>query len=574
MAWDPEDLKYSHEIASQGEKEKANKEDWTEKLVRKEGRKDTRKQRAKLLMDQKANSIADLAWVLEEQNKAREEFLAKLAAHEEDHSNYQRGKITEYYKKSQDGGLEKLDKRIASVTGKLERLLKAREEGAATGAERPSVKARDELITLRRKLIKQRKEMVAAVQAYESAVADATAAAEEQSEKGELAPGEQELTYEVNIDVPEIFRWKPERFGLDAPKRSKDRRWKKVKSLIQDEKLFATEGVKIRWTDIIDSGFAKSWPEDIEHDNMEILGHAPAAPKHSDAEFSQTLAERAVKRYQSVETVKKTVHEVVEVGPNEELGEGVETFEKEDQPGKRFKRVSETIKAPRLMLIGLHGDTTKLAYQVAAAISREGLPTQVVKLSTTDVKYAASLLQMLREHTAQVKVHSARQRLRGERIDLYKEPLHVGGAHGEPLQALNPHAKVIIIKTKRSQNLISDEKRLAPFNDLLDERWYNCTDLAEAYTEGLPAGRLHYKENRSVTDAVNDLWLGEKERQQSVEKLYEKGMPHVDVAFAFKNKFNLLVQEPIKRVRKAQKVASAREVVPEAEGTTLAEASA
>lgn len=212
-----------------------------------------------MLMDQKANSIADLAAVLfaqERQGVEREEGLVKRAEEEAKREKERWVRLEELAKRARDGEVEKLDEQIKQLEAKLAAAKEAVSDEPAKKAEsrEPRLKPEGaEELELKR-LRRQKHELLHAKNQVEKRA------------KGEIPDTAGPDV--VGIKIEKKAPWPPPKYG---PLRKQ--------ALKKEPYLPTTEGVKIQWANIVDAEFAESWPSAVAH---EIMGYFRHQAPHAD----------------------------------------------------------------------------------------------------------------------------------------------------------------------------------------------------------------------------------------------------------------------------------------------------
>lgn len=242
-------------------------------------------------MDQKANSIADLAAVLQEQEELGTTLMEKRRQEEERESARIREEVLSLTEEAQKGGVERLDRQIAEQERRVEGMEQERKQGAAVSAagaqKRPS---RHELRKQEQVLgaLKLKKaKMLAAKSQYETQTRKAVRDAEAQGRMGNIE-------VETEFTIPDIFRSTP-KSSSNTPKRGSERKAAQA----ANTPLYSTEGVTIRWNNIMDAEFAESWPEAVKHDVTGLVRHtapAPGAEPIFDAALRNAVNFRPAKR--------------------------------------------------------------------------------------------------------------------------------------------------------------------------------------------------------------------------------------------------------------------------------------
>lgn len=210
-----------------------------------------KKMRVGAVLDQRANSIADLAAVLAEQ----ESLGAKTQQSKEDEAksqrDYQVKTMLELAAEVEEGGIEKVSARLKE----LNEMLKLPPDATA---EMSKKQMRRDFRELHGRRLKMR--------FSSKAVADAR----EKVDKS-LSPAEQEARIAQMLpSFPIPSTPIPKRGGL------------RVRLARANSPVFSTSGIVVKWANHLDVEYAESWPETIEHKPMGLSRHrAPRADEEA-----------------------------------------------------------------------------------------------------------------------------------------------------------------------------------------------------------------------------------------------------------------------------------------------------
>jgi hypothetical protein len=228
-------------------------------------KRDKKKLRLKNVMDQKANSIADLAAVLVEQ----EEISAQDAGeYEFDETEL----MLRLDAKVRNGALEELEADIERLNKRIKEFVE--ETPVSKGGEdtRSHVRTMRALRNRTRKALRNaqsEKEKLehALLMASMATPREVEPAAESQAvETGSEAQAEQAERQEQEAIS-----------GQEVVTRQKTVSKRKHPILIP-KPAFSMEGVKVTWQNILDAEFAPAWPASVQHDWMGITRHAAPKP--------------------------------------------------------------------------------------------------------------------------------------------------------------------------------------------------------------------------------------------------------------------------------------------------------
>ena len=260
-----------------------------------------KKERGRLIMDQKANSIADLAWVL----RGQEELGVKMAEKHEANQHRIREELLALSKEAEEGGVQLLEQTLADQQATIDNMKQMQQQG---GPDAPSRKQIGEAILVSKQMRLRLEKMRAASQAIEDAKNKAQTQFETDDARGS-APDAISLV----IEPPRIFSHPPPELSSKS---------KKSKSSEQVP-LYTTEGVIIRWTNPLDAEFAAEWPAAVQHEFAGLARHT-AAPIDQEPAFS---VEDMIQRNTSH---KYTAMRDARQGQVEEISEGVEDVDAAD----------------------------------------------------------------------------------------------------------------------------------------------------------------------------------------------------------------------------------------------------
>ncbi|KAJ9638998.1 hypothetical protein H2199_006859 [Coniosporium tulheliwenetii] len=282
------------------DKEEEDGEDWWRDIERKPGK----KEKKMMLMDQKANSIADLAAVLfaqERQGVQREEGLVKRAEEEAKREKERWARLEELAARAK-GEVERLNEQIKKLEAELaaqkEKENVPGEQGKKPDGKEPQLKPEGAQELELKRLRRQKHELLHAKTKSRSA---------------------------------QRARSQTRRYG---PLRKQ--------ALKREPYLPTTEGVRIQWANIVDAEFAESWPSAVAHEIMGYFRHqAPHAdPRDAKPKTRMSHGERmgVMKEEREAERQREAEEAASE---SEQLGmaeEGAETGEVSRGPGQGQRR--------------------------------------------------------------------------------------------------------------------------------------------------------------------------------------------------------------------------------------------
>lgn len=254
-----------------------------------------KKERGRIIMDQKANSIADLAWVLCKQ----EELGVKMAEKYEADQYRIREELVALSREADEGGMQLLEQSLADQQATIDKMKQMHQQG---GPDAPSRKQIGEAILGSKQMRLRLEKMRAASQAIDEAQNKAQTQLEADSARGS-APD----SISMVIEPPRIFSHPPPEL---SPKSKKSRSRERVP-------LYTSEGVVIRWTNPLDVEFAAEWPSAVQHEYAGLARHTAAPLDQEPAFTTEKLIQRNTSRkYMAMRDARR--------GQVEEIGEGVE----------------------------------------------------------------------------------------------------------------------------------------------------------------------------------------------------------------------------------------------------------
>ncbi|KAJ9662826.1 hypothetical protein H2201_005907 [Coniosporium apollinis] len=302
------------------DKEEEDGEDWWRDIERKPGK----KEKKMMLMDQKANSIADLAAVLfaqERQGVQREEGLVKRAEEEAKREKERWARLEELAARAKGGEVERLNEQIKKLEAELaaqkEKENVPGEQGKKPDGKEPQLKPEGAQELELKRLRRQKHELLHAKNQIEKRA------------KGEIPDTTGPDV--VGIKIEKKAPWPPPKYG---PLRKQ--------ALKREPYLPTTEGVRIQWANIVDAEFAESWPSAVAHEIMGYFRHqAPHAdPRDAKPKTRMSHGERmgVMKEEREAERQREAEEAASE---SEQLGmaeEGAETGEVSRGPGQGQRR--------------------------------------------------------------------------------------------------------------------------------------------------------------------------------------------------------------------------------------------
>lgn len=215
-----------------------------------------RRERMKMLMDQKANSVADLAAVLALQKKKGFEMEAAEGRLEEDVKK-RWANMQKLARRAESGELEQLKeawKKERTIKRLAEKLAK---EDASEIAQGERIQAREKLAAMQRTIIAMHQALKAVATATEDP--------------------------HTPLEI------------LTMDKRPLPRKGRRRKLAKPRPPVMKLDGVTISWADFEDLKFAAAWPEEVEHD---VLGIPPDPYKSPSVHTEPVLSLMTEEEYQ------------------------------------------------------------------------------------------------------------------------------------------------------------------------------------------------------------------------------------------------------------------------------------
>jgi hypothetical protein len=239
-----------------------------------------KKLRLKNVMDQKANSIADLAAVLVEQEEISENGAETYAEEEV-------RRMLNLNKRAEEGALEVIEARIARLNEQIKELVKTTPVDKESADTVTTTRLRAQRYRTRRALrdAQKAKEEMEHALLMVSYVKPATAkpALEIREENTRLLDtGEVVQLGALNSDHRPIAKPAPE---IDqSPSKTAALETTRPKSEPLNistipKPTFSMDGVKVTWQNIMDAEFAPVWPAAVQHEWMGVTRHSAPKPE-------------------------------------------------------------------------------------------------------------------------------------------------------------------------------------------------------------------------------------------------------------------------------------------------------
>ena len=291
MSWDRKDLP-ELEFSEDEKKQRAKlKEKWEKDGYPRAGGRRPRltemdKRKRKMVMDQKANSIADLAAVLIEQDGlgARLEGQGRKTEKEQEQQERTLKEMQRLAEADTDETLAELDQKIAAA--------EEQRNGIPSSQDEETKLARRRLDNSIQQLQLKRAKVVAVASLIEQAETEAIAR-HEKSQKNNVSKTDDtaEEAIDIEIDLPQIFKdklpllsvfhSKKDKKPEVSPKLSLPKRGKARKQILQQmypTPQYTSEGVMVRWSNPLDAEYAETWPRNVQHDILGLLRNTSLKP--------------------------------------------------------------------------------------------------------------------------------------------------------------------------------------------------------------------------------------------------------------------------------------------------------
>lgn len=284
LCWDPQDMPpIERTAAEQRDLDKDRKELAEAGGNRVGGSRATKKrtdyqvQRRRIIMDQKANSVADLAAVLLEQDADGADTADARDIRDAGEKSRIVDELDAYMVEEQQGGLQTLMSELGAQEAEFNtlRATLAESKTAAEGSskdERKQMKSRREELRLNLYDMRIREgKLKAAAQIKESSAETRMATAELVDRSWAdpiLEPFRTAMQMQQDLKRPSLRTPEKKRIG------------KSIRLLEQDARrpVFSCEGVFVRWADPTDLEYAEAWPSAVEHLDLGLTRNSAPSP--------------------------------------------------------------------------------------------------------------------------------------------------------------------------------------------------------------------------------------------------------------------------------------------------------
>lgn len=254
-----------------------------------------KKMRVAAVLDQRANSVADLAAVLAAQEALGAKTQQKKDEEAKSRRAYEVQTMIDLAKEAENGALDELKLQVKQLTEQL----KSAEAGESS--EISKTQLRKQRYDTHARMVKMRHSSVKVKRAKE----------ELEKSGVQLSPEQQDarLREKLSNDPAPLPRNIPKR----GPLRARLER--------QNAPVFSTEGIVIKWANHLDAEFAESWPETIDHQPM---GFARNRAPEADQEPIMDVASSRQSRTQAYEARRGLAVASKQAADAKETSEGTE----------------------------------------------------------------------------------------------------------------------------------------------------------------------------------------------------------------------------------------------------------
>ncbi|KAL0253070.1 hypothetical protein SLS55_010520 [Diplodia seriata] len=282
----------------------------TQKRIKEGKAAPTKKERAKIIMDQKANTIADLAALLKTHDEGGS--VEKLRAEVQALEAAQKSRLAEIEQEMAAKKLEMDDPKLNGSTRKpflvVYKSLKREKELLLKGEEREALLKRLNEKESHLESLKREREKLLSAEAVPKALAKDVELANK-AENGGLSRLAEEITEANKFLATELLtprlrrRWESR---VEEAQREQKEMWRAIESVGEEmarrmaksgskapppKPRWGLNGVSIRWADVLDADYAGEWPAQVVHDRLGLVKHSAPDPKRAAPGLSITNAE-------------------------------------------------------------------------------------------------------------------------------------------------------------------------------------------------------------------------------------------------------------------------------------------
>jgi len=240
-----------------------------------------RKMRVREVLNQRANSVADLAAVLIEQDDMGAKMTERKEKTAKGSREFQANLMLELAREAESDGVKKIEARIEE----LEELKAKADRIGETGSDMTKSQMRREIQALRARKNKMQWSARMVADVRKNLIASRSQPPPEGSEVSASTSTDPtpatathaDPTKITDADLHPLLPAFPTPRG-DPPKRGPIR----AKIRLANAPIFSTEGVTIKWSNTLDAEYAEQWPDTIQHEPMGLVRHrAPRADEEA-----------------------------------------------------------------------------------------------------------------------------------------------------------------------------------------------------------------------------------------------------------------------------------------------------
>jgi len=238
--------------------------------------------RKKIIQDQKANSVADLAAVLLEQDNMREKSQVKRKETEKLYKDKLWKEVQDLYKEmtTQDGlGMVQAD--LAAAERNLESVAPTQNEDASRRRTRGSLKKEIRQLRQRRdKFMAITKVTDVARRQADQDAKDALKKIEDEASAANRKPTEAEIKQAntlAEVDMEFVLRLNLSQIASNPVFGEAHELFKQATGPLQFD--YTSEGVRVRWSTFTDNEYAEQWPDAVVHENLGLSRHTMPDPE-------------------------------------------------------------------------------------------------------------------------------------------------------------------------------------------------------------------------------------------------------------------------------------------------------
>ena len=238
-------------------------------------------ERRKIIQNQKANSVADLAAVLLEQDRMRERSEADQKENDRLYKEKLWKEIQDLYKEmTKQDGLAAVRADLAAAERNLQTVAPTQNEDASRRRTRGSLKKEIRQLHQRRdKFLAITKIIDTARRQADQEAKDSLKKVEEQASAASRQPTETEIKQAnalAEVDVMAVLRLNLATLAANTVFGESHELFKQATGPPQF--AYTSKGVRVRWSTFTDLELAEQWPDAVEHDNLGLSRHTMPRP--------------------------------------------------------------------------------------------------------------------------------------------------------------------------------------------------------------------------------------------------------------------------------------------------------